>query len=96
MTDLPKPHVEYDHTGSGLPRYTLYYAPPRDGQSDTIVKQPFYNGLDPKRWADDLLAWLEGISLETPIVIGSHVTAETVGDIVERVKETGFDRSWVA
>ncbi len=86
------PYVEYDHTGSGLPRYTYYFGPPREGQSDTIVKQPFYLAFDPKRWADDLLVWFEGIPPETPIHIGQHVTAETVGDIIERVNETGTDR----
>lgn len=85
------PYVEYDHTGSGLARYTYYFGPPREGQSDTIVKQPFYDS-QPKRWASDLLAWIEGIPLDTPIHIGQHVTAETVGDIVERVQETGYDR----
>ena len=85
------PYVEYDHTGSGLARYTLYYGPPREGKSDTIVKQPFY-ASEATRWADDLLAWFDGIDHATPIHIGQHVTAETVGDIIERVQETGFDR----
>lgn len=85
------PYVEYDHTGTGLARYTLYYGPPREGQSDTIVKQPYYNGQR-ERWAEDLLAWFDGIDPATPIHIGGHVTAETVADIVERVKEAGSDR----
>lgn len=84
-------YVEFDHTGSGLPRYTLHYGPPREGQSDTIVKQPYYNGHGAK-WKNDLLAWFDGIDPTTPIHIGGHITAETVGDIIERLNETGGDR----
>lgn len=80
--------VEYDHDDYGLPRYQLFEGPNCTG---TLVKTPNYAGK-PKLWADHLLAFFKGLPEDTPIHVGSHITAETVGDIVERVKEIGKDR----
>ncbi len=82
-------YVEYDHDDDfGHARYQIFV----DGEcTNSIMKTPGYNGK-PEVWKDHLLAFFDKLPAETSIHVGSHVTAETVGDIVERLNEIGRDR----
>lgn len=90
-------YVEFDHDDQGRPRYTLHGV--ERGRSVYSIRKTMLHTSE--TWAEDLLKWFEGdpndpgfakIPDDTPIHIGQHVTAETVGDIIDRVKEFGRDR----
>lgn len=85
MTDR---YVEYDHNDEGISRYQLFEG---DERVRFIIKTPNYSN-QPKLWADDLLKFFSDLPEDMPIHVGGHITAETVGDIVERVNEIGRDR----